>query len=903
MTPPAGGTPESTFTNSAGEETKLVQYLASTVDPTATTETTSYEYDPQGSLSSMTDNDHNEWDWGYNVLGEQTSVTDPDAGTATKTYDDSGNVLTATDARGVTIAYTYDALNRKTGEYLNAPGAAGIELASWAYDPSGDRGQLASSSSYAGSSVGAPGIAYTETVTGYDAAYRPTGQTLTIPSGAPAFGGTTHTVSYSYNAAGMIANTTYPSEGGLPSEVVKNTYDGLGNELSLGTASTTFSVASYNAIGELAQQKRTGSSGLAAATTAYGYDPATGNVAEIETTTSMAGSSLIAEDNNYSYDANGNVTSIAMSSDSLTSDTQCFSYDHLQNLSEAWTPSDGDCAETPTVTNLGGAAPYWDSYTVDPATGDRTAETQHAAAAGGVDVQNDYFYAPAGAALPHAIQSVQQTVGGTASTSSYGYDAAGDMTSRLGETITYDPEGKVSGITDGSVSESDIYDADGNLLLQTNSVTGSTLFNGPDELHVAVGSSTTTGTRTYSENGNPVAELNASTSGASALTWLIADAQGTVNLEVDCSSGTLNYRAQDPFGNARGAVTAWTDDHGFLNAPVSSFSQLTQLGARLYDSTIGKFLSVDSVLDPSSPEQANGYAYSLNNPVTFEDPSGNTCSHNVIPDVDGGACNQQLGTSGQGSSTPTGYQLDPTTQKAIDRAIKEAIKAAANAAAIAFVKAIEGEGGGPAANGSGVADAICSQGDLDGLYGVNCNVGEVGGSAQGMADAANSAALIGAPLAATCMGDFAQPICWGGGADAVGMSDAADWFSVLARNASNKLTNLGDGTLVVDDPVNAAGVPYPNVTDPRTGADIPYPGSSLQKVPKADRVNWTTQDRYEYIKEWHDEGYPTPAGGWDGYDIHHIVPREYGGTNDFWNLVPVERSTHQSGFTAWFHNY
>ncbi len=38
------------------------------------------------------------------------------------------------------------------------------------------------------------------------------------------------------------------------------------------------------------------------------------------------------------------------------------------------------------------------------------------------------------------------------------------------------------------------------------------------------------------------------------------------------------------------------------------------------------------------------------------------------------------------------------------------------------------------------------------------------------------------------------------------------------------------------------------------------------------------------------------------YDIHHIVPREYGGTNAFENLVPVLRSAHQQ-FNAWWRGY
>jgi hypothetical protein len=47
----------------------------------------------------------------------------------------------------------------------------------------------------------------------------------------------------------------------------------------------------------------------------------------------------------------------------------------------------------------------------------------------------------------------------------------------------------------------------------------------------------------------------------------------------------------------------------------------------------------------------------------------------------------------------------------------------------------------------------------------------------------------------------------------------------------------------------------------------------------------------------------TPPGGWAAYDIHHIRPREYGGTNAFDNLVPVLRDVHQNQFNPWWRNY
>ncbi|WP_148313961.1 HNH endonuclease signature motif containing protein [Sorangium cellulosum] len=57
------------------------------------------------------------------------------------------------------------------------------------------------------------------------------------------------------------------------------------------------------------------------------------------------------------------------------------------------------------------------------------------------------------------------------------------------------------------------------------------------------------------------------------------------------------------------------------------------------------------------------------------------------------------------------------------------------------------------------------------------------------------------------------------------------------------------------------------------------------------------------ITEWHARGLPTPEGGWARYDIHHIRPREHGGTNAFENLVPVERSVHQIEFNTWWREY
>jgi hypothetical protein len=97
---------------------------------------------------------------------------------------------------------------------------------------------------------------------------------------------------------------------------------------------------------------------------------------------------------------------------------------------------------------------------------------------------------------------------------------------------------------------------------------------------------------------------------------------------------------------------------------------------------------------------------------------------------------------------------------------------------------------------------------------------------------------------------------------------------------------------------------YPKVIDPRTGRHIQFPSGIKGPVDKSLRVAWDSKlDRAAFIAEWHRRGYATPRGGWDKFDIHHIQPREFGGTNDFWNLVPVERNTHQELFNEFWREF
>ena len=53
-------------------------------------------------------------------------------------------------------------------------------------------------------------------------------------------------------------------------------------------------------------------------------------------------------------------------------------------------------------------------------------------------------------------------------------------------------------------------------------------------------------------------------------------------------------------------------------------------GARYYDSSMGRFVSADTVVpSASNPQTLNRYSYCLNNPLKYIDPSGNKVSLSV----------------------------------------------------------------------------------------------------------------------------------------------------------------------------------------------------------------------------------------------------------------------------------
>jgi RHS repeat-associated protein len=207
-------------------------------------------------------------------------------------------------------------------------------------------------------------------------------------------------------------------------------------------------------------------------------------------------------------------------------------------------------------------------------------------------------------------------------TAAYTYDEVGNTRTRPTEksgtqTLTWDPEGHLATSTDSAGTTSYIYDADGNRLIRRDP-TGSTLYLPGQEVRYTKGTGAKNGTRYYGHAGETIA-----TRTAAGLVWLSGDHHGTAQISITADRQDVSIRRETPFGAVRATTGTWpsTMDKGFVGG-TNDNTGLTHLGAREYDPTIGRFISVDPVLDLSSPIQMNAYNYANNAPASLSDPSG-----------------------------------------------------------------------------------------------------------------------------------------------------------------------------------------------------------------------------------------------------------------------------------------
>jgi RHS repeat-associated protein len=637
VTPPAGGTAQTTYTNGEGQTSYIYEYHSSPppASPPApgsgsqsgsggwdqTAYTYNYASAAGGQQKTITDTAGNQWLYSYDLNGNQTSVTAPDTGTTTSTYDPDGNLLSTTNGTGNTVSYTYDADGRKTAEYAatTANQATANQIAAWTYDTL-SLGQPTSSTSYTnGSGSGEP--SYTEQVLGYASDGQPTGQE-TIVSTGPLAG--TYKRTYAYNAYTDALSSYYDyAAGGLPAEQVNTSYDSSGNPTGLSSSLWSYVTSlSYTDIGQPLEY--TLGTTTEPAWVLDTYDPETGN---LDTQVTQAGSTPVTvDDQSYGYDDNGDITSEADTPADTTAQDQCYQYNYLDQLTEAWAQSTATCASTPSDSVLGGAQPYWEQMTYDATGNMLTNDTTYGAPGSQSTVNLTNTYPAAGTTGPHQLTSqlVTSSVYGYW-TNTQTYNSAGQITTSdnasTGDAqLTWggtdrDPS-KLTSVTNGSNTTSYIYDADGNLLLQTDN--GTTTLYLPDEQIVSAAGAVS-GTRYYTIGSVTIAARSSS----GDVQYLIGNQQGTDSVEIDAADLAVTYRYFNPWGGTLGfSPPPFPGNKGFVGGTTDSTTGLVNLGAREYNPANSQFISPDPLLNPQDPQDFNPYAYSGDDPTTEEDPTG-----------------------------------------------------------------------------------------------------------------------------------------------------------------------------------------------------------------------------------------------------------------------------------------
>ncbi len=235
-------------------------------------------------------------------------------------------------------------------------------------------------------------------------------------------------------------------------------------------------------------------------------------------------------------------------------------------------------------------------------------------------------------------------------TAGYAYDAAGNMTNDSINVLTYDGENRVVTSTQSGATYTYAYDGNGLRVEKTPPAGSATvyIFSGSKVIaEYAAGAAAGSPSTEYIYSG---LQLVATISGSST-TYQHPD-HLSARVSTDASGNTVRTFGHYPFGEVwyeTGTASKWK----FTSYERDSESLNDYAIARIYATRQGRFLSPDQLGGwLFNPQSLNRYAYVLNNPISFTDPTGLSCywddgTHDDTPE-EGGAdqvtCGEQGGT-------------------------------------------------------------------------------------------------------------------------------------------------------------------------------------------------------------------------------------------------------------------
>ncbi len=184
----------------------------------------------------------------------------------------------------------------------------------------------------------------------------------------------------------------------------------------------------------------------------------------------------------------------------------------------------------------------------------------------------------------------------------------------MAQEFTWDKEGHLASVKEAGVTVATYtYDTSGRRFAAVKPAANiSTAYLADGTELEKVGSANPLATRHY-----PGAVRN-----ATGLKWVATNHQGSSTIQIDAATLTPTRRRFMPYGEPRGTTpSGWHGTKGYVDGTHDN-TGLTHLGAREYDPTTGRFVSIDPLMDLADPQMWNGYTYSNGSPVTHSDPDG-----------------------------------------------------------------------------------------------------------------------------------------------------------------------------------------------------------------------------------------------------------------------------------------
>ncbi|WP_064791916.1 toxin TcdB middle/N-terminal domain-containing protein [Shewanella woodyi] len=549
----------------------------------------------------------------FNSYGQKLETNDPDKGIWRYEYNSFGELIKQTDAKQQVTAMDYDAMGRMSYRTDDEG------LACWGYGSSTtlhNVGKPTNVKQWAGQTNCATAQSatpeYSETYH-YDDYGRPVRTDIVID-------GRSYSTSSEYNVKGQISRQYYPSNNGT---FYVNFYYNANNYLYLQRDSSNRDlrkITAMDAFGNIEDQ--TFANG---ASEERGFNSRTGRINSIDL---KKGENLIHQLSYGLFDDKGNVEHRAHSyyngsGVQTLGFSEDFAYDTLNRISTR-----NLSVGSGSLTGYG----YSEQYSYD---GFGNIKSRKGFASGSYSVNlasYDYLQTTSVNRLNSA------TVDGK-TYSKFNYDANGNIESDGSRIFTYNAFDKASRIQAGSQytdyrynhnravfsrtdyrQEAGIWkqfntDYIGKLYQQERRYNGSTLENTRHKYMVG--------------NIMVVRNQNSTSSTSESIQFMHGDHQGSTLSITDEDGGVLEQYFYTAFGkpmklSGSSIVQAIMPvERGYTGHEMLPGLDIIQMGGRIYDPTLARFLQADpNIQAPKNLQNYNRYSYVLNNPLTYTDPSG-----------------------------------------------------------------------------------------------------------------------------------------------------------------------------------------------------------------------------------------------------------------------------------------